>query len=156
MLGLIARTRTLIYTVARKLTWLPPTAARLTMGWIFLQSGWGKLHNIQKVIEFFASLGIPAPEIQARLSATTELVCGVLLLLGLLTRLAILPLIVVMTVAILTEKRGDINELSDLFGMSEYLSIALLLWLGAYGAGPVSLDRVFAKRLDAPPASRAG
>ncbi len=46
-------------------------------------------------------------------------------------------------------EKGEIHEISDLFGMSEYLYIALLLWLGACGAGPVSLDRVFAKRLGA-------
>lgn len=152
MLNLIQKTRTLIHTAADRLRWLPPTVARITLGWIFLQSGWGKLHNIQKVIDFFASLGIPAPEIQARLSATMELVCGALLLMGLLTRLASLPLIAIMAVAILTARRGDINGLSDLFGIEEYLNIALLLWLGAYGAGPISLDRVFAKRPDAPAA----
>lgn len=148
MLNLIQKTRTLIHTVADKLRWLPPTVARLTLGWVFLQSGWGKLHNLPKVVEFFTSLGIPAPQIQAPFAAFMEFACGALLLGGLLTRLASLPLIIIMIVSIVTAKKGDIHELSDLFGMSEYLYIALLLWLGAYGAGPISLDRLFAKRLD--------
>ena len=53
-----------------------------------------------------------------------------------------------MLVAIETAKTGDIHELSDLFGTSEYLYIALALWLGAYGAGPLSLDAVFARRME--------
>jgi putative oxidoreductase len=145
----LAKLRRLIHMVADRLKWLPPTVARLTLGWIFLQSGWGKLHNLPKVIEYFTSLGIPAPQIQAPFSASMEFACGALLLAGLMTRLASLPLIAIMAVAILTAKKGDIHELSDLFEVAEYLYIALLLWLGAYGAGPISLDRVFAKRLDA-------
>ena len=122
--------------------------ARLTVGWIFLQSGWGKLQNLPRVVAFFTDLGIPAPQLQAPLAATAEFVCGALLLGGLFTRVATLPLIATMLVAILTAKKADIHELSDLFGMGEYLYICLLLWLGAYGAGPFSLDAVFAKRLE--------
>lgn len=143
----IARLRALTHAVANRLKWLPPMVARITVGWIFLQSGWGKLHNLPKVVEFFTELGIPAPQIQAPLAAGAEFVCGAMVLLGLATRLASLPLMVVMVVAIVTAKKGDIHELSDLFGMAEYLYIALLAYLAAYGAGPVSVDRIFAKRL---------
>ena len=136
----------LVNTVASRLRWLPPTVARLTIGWVFLQTGWGKLHDLPKVVGFFTELGIPAPQIQAPLAATAEFVCGALILIGLFTRVATLPLIVTMTVAILTAKKADIHELSDLFGMGEYLYIVILLWLGAYGAGPISLDRFFARR----------
>ncbi len=143
-----AALRRLVRSVSDRLRWLPPTVARLTIGLVFLQTGWGKVTNIQKVIGFFTELGIPAPEIQARLAATAELGCGALILVGLFTRVATLPLITTMTVAILTARRGDIHELSDLLGMEEYLFIVVLLWLGAYGAGPLSLDAVLAKRLD--------
>ena len=128
--------------------WLPPTVARLTLGWVFFQSGWGKLHNLEKVIDYFASLGVPAPQIQAPFSASMELVCGTLLLVGLATRLASLPLIAIMAVALWTAKRPDIVSLTDLFGQEEYLYIGLLLWLGAYGGGPLSLDRLVNGRLD--------
>jgi putative oxidoreductase len=143
-----SRLRRLVHSVSSSLRWLPPTVARLTIGWVFVESGWGKLHNIQKVIGFFTELGIPAPQILAPLSAGTELVCGVLMLLGLCTRLASLPLIGIMIVAILTARRKELSGLSDLFGFIEFLYIALCLWLGAYGAGPISLDAVFARRLD--------
>lgn len=141
--------RALVLRVAASLRWLPPTVARLTLGWVFLQSGWGKLHNLPKVVEFFGSLGIPAPQIQAPVAAFFEFACGLLMLFGLATRVATLPLIVIMIVAIATAKKGDIHELSDLFGVSEYLYICLALWLGAYGAGPLSVDYLAAKRLDA-------
>jgi putative oxidoreductase len=143
-----SRLRRLVHSVSTGLRWLPPTVARLTIGLVFLQTGWGKVTNIQKVVGFFTELGIPAPEIQARLAASAELVCGALILIGLFTRVATLPLVGTMVVAILTAKRGDINELSDLLGMEEYLFIVVLLWLGAYGAGPLSLDALFAKRLE--------
>ena len=62
--------------------------------------------------------------------------------------MATLPLIGVMVVALLTALRAQIHAASDLFGLSEYLYIVILLWLGAYGAGPLSLDAVLARRLE--------
>jgi putative oxidoreductase len=150
----IALFRRFVKKISGVLSWLPPTVARATLGWIFLQSGWGKLNDLPKVVAFFTDLGIPAPQIQAPLAAGTEFLCGALMLLGLVTRFASLPLIGTMMVAILTARRGDIHELSDLFGMAEYLYIVLCLYLGAHGAGPLSLDAVFAKRLDRQAESR--
>jgi|RhiMetdeSRZDD1v2_1073273.scaffolds.fasta_scaffold33617_3 putative oxidoreductase len=145
----LSRLRRLVLRVSSTLRWLPPTVTRLTLGWVFIESGWGKLHSLPKVIAYFGELGIPAPQFQAPLAATTEFVCGVLLLVGLATRVASLPLIGTMIVAILTARRSDLNGISDLFGFIEYLYIVLCLWLGAYGAGPLSLDAVFAKRFEA-------
>ncbi len=145
----LSRFRRLVLRVSTGLRWLPPTVARLTLGWVFVESGWGKLHNLEKVIGYFTDLGIPAPQIQAPLAAGTEFVCGVLMLLGLATRLASLPLIGTMIVAILTARRSEITGISDVFGFIEYLYIALCLWLGAYGAGPISLDAVFGRKFEA-------
>src|SRR5215813_12293090 len=113
--------RRLILRVATSLRWLPPTLTRLTLGYVFIESGWGKLHNLPKIVAYFGELGIPAPQFQAPLAAGTECVCGVLLLLGLATRLASLPIIGVMIVAIITARRPDLHGLSDLFGLIEYL-----------------------------------
>jgi putative oxidoreductase len=145
----LTRLRRLILRVASSLAWLPPTLTRLTLGYVFIESGWGKLHSLPKVIAYFGELGIPAPQLQAPLAATAELVCGILLLVGLATRVASLPLVVTMIVAILTARRAELNGISDLFGFIEYLYIVLCLWLCAHGAGPISLDAVFARRLDA-------
>jgi putative oxidoreductase len=131
---------------AEKLGWFPPTLTRLTLGWVFLASGWGKLHNLPKVIAFFTELGIPAPQFQAGMVSTFELVCGGLVLFGLLTRLASLPLIATMIVALITAKASEIGGPGDLFGISEYLYIVLFVWLALTGAGPFSLDRLLAHR----------
>lgn len=142
----LSRFRRFVLRISTTLRWVPPTVSRLTLGWIFLQSGWGKLNDLPKVIAFFTELGIPAPQIQAPLAAGTEFLCGALMLLGLVTRFASLPLVGTMLVAILTAKRGDVHELSDLFGFAEYLYIVLALWLAAYGPGPISVDALVAKR----------
>ncbi len=123
--------------------WFPLLLARLTVGLVFVNSGWGKLHNLPKVIEFFQSLGIPGAEYQAPFVAGMELVGGILLLLGLGTRLVSIPLAFIMVIAIATAKQGDITEWMDILGFSECLYIILLLVLLFQGAGMASLDRFF-------------
>ncbi len=147
MLELALKVRTLVLTIAGKLAWLPPTLTRITIGWLFLQTGWGKVHNLGQITDYFRSLGIPAPEIQAPLASATELVCGALILAGLFTRLASVPLIVTMTVALATAKKNDIHAVDDLFGIDEYLYIVLLVYLGVAGPGPLSLDRLLVRRV---------
>src|SRR5258706_5691202 len=131
--------RRLVLAIAGRLQWLPPTLARFTVGWIFFWSGWGKLHDLPRVIEFFGSLGIPHPELQAPFASATEFVCGGVMLAGLFTRIASLPLIITMMVAILTPQRENVGSLGDGFGLVEDLYITLLVLLGVTGAGPRSL-----------------
>jgi putative oxidoreductase len=119
---------------------LPALLTRISIGVVFIESGWGKLHHLEKVVEFFTSLGIPAARLQAPFVATVELVCGALVLIGLFTRFAAIPLIGVMIVAILTAKLKEITMISDLFSMFEYLYIILLAWLAVAGAGAISID----------------
>lgn len=131
-----------------RLDFLPPLLARLVIGVVFVQSGWGKLHDLDKVIAFFTELGIPAPQIQAPFVAGTELVCGALVLAGLATRLASIPLIGTMVVAIATAQWENISSLNDLFGTIECLYGVLLVWLVIGGGGRVALDAVIARRVD--------
>ena len=119
---------------------VPPLVVRLTLAGVFVQSGWGKLHDIPRVVGFFTSLHLPWPEFQAYLVAVTEFVGGLLVLLGLGTRLASIPLAITMVVAIATAKWSDVHEMTDVFALSEYLYILLFLWLIQAGAGAVSLD----------------
>jgi putative oxidoreductase len=103
------------------------------------------------VIDFFTSLGIPAANIQAPFVAGIEFVCGIAVLLGVFTRLAAVPLMGTMVVAILTAKKADITGFADLMGLNEYAFLLLLLWLSIRGAGAVSLDRLFCrKKADSP------
>jgi putative oxidoreductase len=130
---------------ADKLSFLGPTLARLTVGLVFIGTGWGKLHSLGDVTDFFASLHIPAAGFNARLAASTEFVGGILVLLGLGTRLASLPLAFTMVVAILTAKRGDITGLTALVGFEEWSYLVFVLWLAVAGAGPLSLDRLVSR-----------
>jgi putative oxidoreductase len=103
-------------------------------------TGWGKLNDLGPVIDFFRELGIPAPELQAPFVASVELGCGTLLLLGLATRIAALPLVGTMVVAIATAQWGNVESAGDLFGLVEFLYIVLFAWMAVEGPGPVSLD----------------
>jgi putative oxidoreductase len=139
---------TLTARIGNALSWLSPSLARLTVGSIFFQSGWGKLHDLGKVTDYFIQLGLPAPAFQAQLTATTEFVCGSLLLLGLYTRLAVVPLTVTMIVAIRTALWDQVESVGSLFGIVEFLYITLLVWLGTNGAGPLSLDHLIERFIE--------
>lgn len=134
--------------LAARLAFAPPLLARLVIGVVFTHSGWGKLHNLEQVARFFASLGVPFPELQAPFVAGVELACGALVLAGLATRLAALPLIGTMLVALATALAPKITGANALFGLAEFLYIVLLLQLAVGGAGSVSLDRFAARWLD--------
>jgi putative oxidoreductase len=136
--------------VGGALRWLSPTLARLTVGLVFFQSGWGKLHSLEQVTGYFSELGLPAPAFQALLASSAELVCGGLLLLGLATRFAAVPLIITMCVAIRTALWDQVSGLSSLAGLLEFAYIALLFWLATDGGGPLSLDRLLAARRERP------
>jgi putative oxidoreductase len=142
---------TLLYdwpcAVAARLAWLAPLLARVTVGWVFAMTGWGKLHSLQKVIDYFTDLGIPYPQIQAPFASANEFVCGVLVLLGLATRVASIPLIVVMLVAIRSAQWENVDSAAALFGLVEWLYIAIFAWLAIAGPGPVSLDALIARAL---------
>src|SRR5271155_2797387 len=75
---------------------------RLYWGFQISQNGWGKLHNLAHVTEFFGSLGLPAPGATATFVSTFEFVGGIFLILGLASRLVALMLFVDMTVAYIT------------------------------------------------------
>ncbi len=141
--------RILTKALSERLAFVPPLLARVVIGVVFTHSGWGKLHNLDQVAQFFASLGIPFPELQAPFVASVELGCGALVLAGLATRLAALPLIGTMIVALATALASEITDANALFGLSEFLYIALLVQLVLGGAGALSVDRFVAVALDA-------
>src|SRR5207248_1715352 len=114
------------------------------------QTGWGKLHHLPDIIEFFRSLGIPAPELQAPFVAGLELVGGSLLLLGLFSRLLAAPLIGTMVVAIATAKKDDIESLTDVLGFIEWHYLVFFAVIVLCGPGRLSLDHLLAKRLFKP------
>ena len=78
---------------------------RVLVGWVFLSEGIQKFLFPQALGPGrFAKIGIPAPEVMASFVGTVEIVCGALILMGLVTRIATLPLLVDIAVAILSTK----------------------------------------------------
>lgn len=128
--------------VAAHFEWLGPLLARITVGWVFLWAGWGKLGALPLVIGNFRGWGVPAPEILAPFVSGLEFVGGIALLLGLFTRLFAVPLIVVMVVAIKSALWEQVDSLEYLLGLVEFAYLAIFLWLSVAGPGPVSLDHL--------------
>jgi putative oxidoreductase len=78
---------------------------RLVVGWVFLSEGIQKFLLPELLgVGRFTRIGIPAPEIMGPFVGGVEIVCGALLILGLLTRLAAIPLLIDISVAILSTK----------------------------------------------------
>jgi putative oxidoreductase len=132
--------------VAGHLQWLAPLLARIVTGWVFVLSGWGKLHNLPAVTENFIGWGIPFPHLLTPFVSGVEFVGGLLLLLGLMTRISAGALGVTMIVAIASAKWSDVDSLGTLLGFDESEYLALFLWLAIAGAGRISLDYLLERR----------
>jgi putative oxidoreductase len=135
-----------IYARLEAAEWLGRLVVRLSVGLMFFGSGLGKLGKLPGLVEYFRSLGIPAPELQAPFVATVELVCGALLVVGLATRPAALMLCGVMVVAIVTAAAPEHHiqatwkGLLEFLYLSEWCLLLLLAWLMLAGPGRASLD----------------
>jgi putative oxidoreductase len=132
--------------------WIVRLAIRLGVGVMFFGSGLGKLGKLSGLTQYFRSLGIPFPGIQAPFVASTEFVCGLLIVIGLATRPAALMLCGVMSVAIVTAAAPEKHIAASWKGLLEFiylpevLLVLLLLSLVAAGAGRASLDARLASR----------
>jgi uncharacterized membrane protein YphA (DoxX/SURF4 family) len=119
---------------------------RLVAAAIFIAQGWRKLfaapdapHGRANLERLIAKRRLPRPELWATLVAWTELIGGTLLLVGLLTRLAALPLVIVLLVAIFGYKW----EAGFLGGWDWPFSVlGIVVAIALLGAGAVSLDAV--------------
>jgi putative oxidoreductase len=125
-------------------------AVRLYWGWQFMQTGWGKLTDIGKVIGFFTDLGIPAPALNAYFVSALEFGGGLLLILGLGSRLIALPLVINMMVAYITADREALFSIfssPDKFtGAAPYTFLVASLIVLIFGPGRVSVDALVAGR----------
>ncbi len=147
LLAFLAIWSSRLLAISRAFHWLPPLAARICLGWVFVESGWGKWHHLEKVAAYFTDLALPFPVFQAYLVSAMEWVGGLCLLAGFCTRLATLPLMTIMTVAILTAKSEDFHGFSDLIGFSETLYLLLLFWLFIQGPGFLAIDTWLARSM---------
>ena len=122
---------------------------RLYWGWQFFLTGKGKLLNLDRTAGFFANLHIPLPKLNAVLAGSTECFGGLLLLLGLGSRIITVPLIFTMIIAYLTadfDKVQNIFKNPDVFVSAapfQFLLTAVIVLL--FGPGVFSLDAMIAK-----------
>lgn len=132
---------------ADSLDWLAPLVVRLFFGYFWLETGWAKLHNLAAFTERFIGWGIPFPAFSAALSAGTEFVAGGLIMIGLLTRLAAIPLIINMVVAIAVVVIKNVGSFDDFVELDEFVYILIFFWLLMAGPGKVSVDTLISRRL---------
>ncbi|HVH86332.1 MAG TPA: DoxX family protein [Terriglobales bacterium] len=125
---------------------------RLYWGWQFWQAGWGKLQDISKPIGFFADLGIPFPVFNAWLISLLECFGGILLFVGLASRLIAIPLVIDMTVAYLTADREALksifSEPGKFYGADPYTFWFAALLILIFGPGALSLDWLIARYVE--------
>jgi putative oxidoreductase len=126
--------------ICNKLDWIGPLAVRVLVGVAFVLTGWGKLHNLDGITSFFTDLHIPAPHANAVFVSTVEFVGGLLLILGLGTRIVSLLLIGTMAVAFFTAILPKLDSKLDLFSTIELTYLVIFVWLAVSGAGRASLD----------------
>lgn len=129
------------------------SAVRLYWGWQFAQTGWGKLHHLDKITAFFTSLNIPAPEFNAHFVSGLEFLGGFLLIVGLGSRITALLLTGNMLVAYWTADREALfsifSDPGKFYVADPYTFLFASVMILVFGAGVVSLDALLARRLDA-------
>ena len=117
---------------------------RLYWGWQLAESGWGKLHHLSGVAEYFGTLGLPMPAQMAVFIACVEFFGGIFLTLGLASRITGLVLTVNMIMAYVI---GDHEALFSFFSDPDkfiaaapfaFLIVALIVLI--FGAGKISVD----------------
>ena len=126
---------------------------RVYWGLQFMQTGWGKMHNVPKFTNYFASLNIPFPAFNAHFVAGVEFFGGLLLLVGLASRLAGLLLAGNMLVAYWTSEHDALVSLfkdplgGKFYAVDPYTFLFASVMVLIFGAGLFSLDALLARRM---------
>ena len=120
---------------------------RLYFGYFWAETGWGKIHNLEAFSQKFVGWGVPYPHLSAALSGYTEWIGGILLMLGLFTRLVSIPLMFNMFVAIVKVKIKEVTGIDDFVEMDEALYMFILFWLMMAGPGRISVDYLIGRVL---------
>ena len=140
----------LLVTVASSLQSPFLLLVRLYWGFQMMQTGWGKLHNLAKVTEFFTSLGIPLPGLNAPFIVGLEFLGGILIMLGLGSRLVALLLTCDMAVAFIAADRAALfsifSDPDKFYAAAPYTFLLAFLIVLIFGPGRVSLDALMSKK----------
>src|SRR6201981_1151831 len=133
---------------------------RLYWGWQLIESGWGKLHNLPKVTDFFTSLNLPMPAQMAVFISCVEFFGGVFLMLGLLSRLTALVLTVNLIMAYVI---GDREALKSFFSdpdkfaaAAPYVFLIASLIILIMGPGKICVDTLLDRILERHEPKEAG
>jgi putative oxidoreductase len=140
----------LLATIAGWLQCLFLLVVRLYWGWEFFQTGKGKLMNLDKTTAFFTDLHIPMPKVNAVVAGSTECLGGLLLLVGLGSRLVSLPLMFTMIIAYATADNEALHAIfsdPDKFtSATPFLFLFAVVIIFVFGPGKLSLDALLFKK----------
>jgi putative oxidoreductase len=133
---------------------------RLYWGWQLVESGWGKLHNLDKVTEFFTSLGLPMPGSMAVFISSLEFFGGILLALGLFSRVISLMLTVNLITAYITADREALfsvfSDPDKFMAAAPFTFLFASLLVLIFGPGKIAVDTLLGRWFPAPEEQAAG
>src|SRR5258705_8947209 len=125
--------------IASYFSWAGPLIMRLIVGYVFMLSGRGKLTNLPQIIQNFTEWDIPFPKILTPFVSGVEFFGGIMLLLGLFTRIPAAMLAVGILVAIKSAKWESADSLETLLGFEEATYFAGFIWVAVSGPAPAAL-----------------
>ena len=127
---------------------------RVYWGFQIAQNGWAKLHNLGRVTDFFASLGLPAPSFTATFVSTIEFAGGILLAIGLFSRFTSGVLTIDMLTAYITADRealfSIISDPDKFTGAAPYTILFAALLILIFGPGKFALDTLLLRKYPYP------
>jgi putative oxidoreductase len=158
------RKTTMIATIRRMYAWAVRIASTLQSPFLLIvrvywgvqlaQNGWGKLHHLPRVAEYFGSLGLPAPGFTAAFVALVEFLGGILLAIGLFSRFVGLVITVDMLMAyIMGDREAFLSFFSDpgkFYVADPYTFLFAALLILIFGPGRYALDTVLLRRYPYP------
>lgn len=126
---------------------------RLYWGWQLVQSGWGKLHHLSNVTEFFTSLGLPMPAQTALAISCLEFFGGIALAIGLLSRLTAFVLTINLIVAYVTADREALfsifSDPDKFYAAAPYTFLVATILILLFGPGKFALDALLERKFGA-------
>jgi putative oxidoreductase len=142
----------------KKLIELVPVSAgsiilvRIAVGLIFATQGFLKYADPNMGVNRFARIGFPAPLFTAQFVGAFEMICGSLVLLGLWTRISVIPLLIVISTALATTKIPELHRPNQGFwymvsdARADFAMLCCLLFLIMAGPGSWSVDRLWSRQ----------
>jgi putative oxidoreductase len=131
---------------------------RLYWGWQLIESGWGKLHHLDKVTEFFTSLALPMPAQTAVAISCLEFFGGIFLAIGLLSRLTSLALTINLIVAYITADRVALfsifSDPDKFYAAAPYTFLVASLIILFFGPGKFAVDALLNRWFPALPGEK--